>query len=669
LSQPISMIHILDSHTANQIAAGEVVERPLSVVKELVENAIDSGASMITVRLYDCGCEKIKVTDNGCGMSPEDMRLAVQRHATSKINKAADLGALHTLGFRGEALPSIASVSLMSITSKRKEQDTAYRMSIQEGKASLPEECAGTDGTTIEVDQLFYNAPARKKFLKSPRTELGLISDYIGRMAICHRDIAFTLMNGNHRILVTTGKGNLEAAVIAVFGQQISKELLPVSNESGSIYGLISRPSFTRAVRSNSFFVNGRLVRSKELSAAVDRAYHTLIPEKRYPFTVLFLQLPPQSIDVNVHPAKMEIKLHDPKSVEEEIIQLINSGLESGFERQPRLSILSPVTQAPEAAPAEQQPLPAEREQKPNFGERKPISGAALYNALATGDLSGLPARRAKPTEAVFSMALPEQEHPSSGKKASAESENPNQGQLTPFPTARQAKDQQQRLDFHYGQQSAYASPGRKAPGGEMPAKSSRLSFSSLQPIGQFAGTFILASAGDVLYIIDQHAAAERIQYERILQAVEKSGNESEMLAIPLQLDLSYRETLVLTDHILEIRDLGFILEHFGENSYIIRGVPLWLGDVEPQQLLRDFLDYVYLRGKVHAVEMRKKELFYMACRRAIKGNRYLSNADISSLFRDLDACRQPGTCPHGRPIAVRITLEDINKQFLRGGI
>ncbi|MDO4732842.1 MAG: DNA mismatch repair endonuclease MutL [Bacillota bacterium] len=696
MNQPISRIHILDSHTANQIAAGEVVDRPVSVVKELVENAIDSGASGIFVRLYGCGCEKIKVIDNGCGMSPEDMRLAVQRHATSKIAKAEDLNQLHSLGFRGEALPSIASVSLLHITSKKKEQETAYHMQVEGGKASLPEECAGTDGTSVEVDQLFYNTPARKKFLKSPRTELGLISDYVGRMALCHRDIAFTLMNGNHRIIVTNGKGSLEAASIAVFGHQINRDLLEVSNEDKSIYGLLSLPVFTRSIRNNSFFVNGRLVRSKELSIAVDRAYHTLIPEKRYPFTVLFFELPPESIDVNVHPAKMEIRFHDPKPVQEALTGLIFSSLKK-YIPQPTLRDTNPVSlfmripperqkkpvspkkeKPAEAAPASADIIPIHGETAPSgekaaggpardvegepFGERGKASGMDLYKILK-GDLRPL-------------QSSPEK-RPSSGTGSDGSHAEPTESTDNEKELERQASraerrrkmemEQQLRRGYSLNQELFFGLTG--TPPRQERVKQEILRFSTLQPIGQFASTFILASSSDTLYIIDQHAAAERIQYEKILRAVENSKEESEMLAIPQPLELSYRESLLLTDYILEIRDLGFIIEHFGEQSYVIRGVPSWLGKTEPQQLIRDYLEYVQVRGKTTKAELRRQELFYMACRQALKGNRYLSNGDVSSLFLELDECRESNTCPHGRPIAIQFTIDDLFKHFLRGHI
>ena len=657
MTQPNATIHILDTHTANQIAAGEVVERPASVVKELVENAIDAGATSITVRLYDCGCERIRVTDNGCGMSAEDMRLAVQRHATSKIMSASDLNSLDTLGFRGEALPSIASVSFVTITSKRKDQEIGFRMTVQEGRASIPEECAANNGTTVEVDKLFYNAPARKKFLKSPRTELGLISDFVGRMAICRTDIAFTLQNGNHRIIVTAGNGNLEAAVISVFGNQVSRELLAVSAPDEKMHGLISLPTFTRSVRNNTFFVNGRLVRSKELALAVDQAYHTIIPTKRYPFTILFFQLPPESIDVNVHPAKLEIKLREPQPIVNTLVEMITEALQKNILSQPRLTTLTPFTNLQQRHPQRKYSTPDN--DVSSLGESLSFSGTQLYKALRDGQI-----RYGNITTGKTEIKT--NQHNITQQRI---------GEIVPLPVAKRPIPNLGSMHSTVEKEKqvvlASASENRATTETitENTNNSASLIFSTLTPLGQFAGTFILASAGEVLYIIDQHAAAERIQYEKILRSVEQSSSDSAMLAIPIQFELSHSEQLLLHDHILEIRDLGFILEHFGDASYVIRGVPVWLGETAPEPVLRDYLDYLREKGSNQQTQVRQRELFYMACRRAVKANRHLTNTDIVTLFAELDQCKESATCPHGRPICLRLTLEDIYKHFLRGSI
>lgn len=612
-------IHILDTLTANQIAAGEVVERPASVVKELLENAIDAGATKIEVRIYDTNCEKIQVSDNGSGMSPADMRLAVQRHATSKIRTAADLEHLSTLGFRGEALPSIASVSQLTIASKTADAEHAYLMQVINGKASVPEVSAAKNGTTVLVDRLFFNAPARRKFLKSPRTEMGAISDIVSQLAVSHPEIAFTLRHGNHRTIVTAGNGDLAQAVLAAYGNDMAQNLLHVTGDLLS--GLVSLPSYSRSQRNYHFFINGRSVRSRELSLAVEDGYDTLLPAQRYPAVFLFLTLPLDSVDVNVHPNKLEVKLRDPKTVKEAIAEAIRFALYKSERLVPRLG------QIPEPEVLQRDRIDAEPPLSPvtpaiapppiisfnRVGERQTLSPTALYKALYQGALP------MKPRSASTQMSMLQDTAP----------DDPPQSIVFP------------------------------------PQK---LRYSSLHIIGQYKGTYILAAGEAGLYIIDQHAAAERVIYERIAAQTEDTA-DSAMLAVPLRIQLSQSEHILLTDHILELRDFGFILEYFGDTTYIIRGVPAWYDDDQAERLLLAVLDSIRAEGKSSMRKLRREELFLAACKQAIKANRYLTAQDISGLFAQLDACESSSTCPHGRPIAVLLTEKELRKRFLRSGI
>ncbi|MBO7668371.1 MAG: DNA mismatch repair endonuclease MutL, partial [Firmicutes bacterium] len=331
-------IHILDTHTANRIAAGEVVERPASVIKELTENAIDAGATRIEIRVFDSECCKLQVSDNGCGMTAADMRMAVLRHATSKISSADDLLSLTTLGFRGEALPSIAAVSVMTITSKTADNEFGYTMTVDAGKATMPQETGCRQGTTVLVDRLFYNAPARKKFLKSPRTEMRLITDTVANLAVAHPECAFVFRHGNSHALTTKGGNDEVAAILAAYGRNALQDMLrmaPHEQDGMRLHGYISAPSVSRSTRDQyHFFVNGRAVRCRELYAALENAYFTQVPAGRYPAAFLFFYLPPQSIDVNVHPAKLEIKLRDPESVR----QLVEKAVLDAMSRMEYLS-------------------------------------------------------------------------------------------------------------------------------------------------------------------------------------------------------------------------------------------------------------------------------------------------------------------------------------------
>jgi len=635
-------IRVLDIHTANQIAAGEVAERPVAVVKELTENAIDAGASKIIVRLFDAQCEKIKVTDNGAGMSPEELRLSVQRHATSKIRTAADLEKLTTLGFRGEALPSIAAVSQLTITSKQEGSELAYTLRVRDGKAGLPEADAAAAGTTVLVERLFYNAPARRKFLKSPRTELSLISELMGKLAIAHSGIAFTLLNGNHRLIVTDGSGDVSRAVLAVYGRDLLTELLPLAGGSAfKISGLIGKPSLNRSNRNcYHLFVNGRTVRSRELNQAVDEAYDTLLPAQRYPCVFLFLELPPDSIDVNVHPAKLEIKFRDGAAVRREVTEALKAVLLNNQDALPRLTKRAP-------APIIGQPYEGSRlaYEGPQSlaAERKPLSGSALYQALAKGDASGLISKRVMSLEEI--------------EKLLDESEEA-EADFAPAATGKWR----------------FAMPERKGGGAAVqtsiedqlgPVPGRKSFYARLHPLGQFAGSFIVAAGDRELYLIDQHAAAERIGYERI--AKQAREGDSALLALPLPISLSPEESVRITDLMLEIRDLGFILEHFGDNSYVIRGVPAWYEGSDPAGLFRDLL--ALLRDSGNPQQLRQEKLFMAACKQAVKANRYLTMQDISALLADLDCCENSATCPHGRPIACVLTIDEIRKRFLRSGI
>ena len=618
---PKSRIHILDRHTANQIAAGEVVERPFCVIKELVENSIDAGATAIMVKIFDSSLEKMQVTDNGCGMTAEELRLSLLRHATSKINKVTDLDRLSTLGFRGEALPSIASVSQMTITSKPQDALNGYSITIKDGKSTIPTETAAKTGTTVLVDRLFYNAPARKKFLKSPRTEMGLISDLIAKYIVAYPHISFRLDNGTHTLFNSSGKGNQLNALFEAYGKSIAEQMIPFE------LGFVSPPSLNRNNRSQyHFFINGRPVHSRELSLTVDEAYFSFMPAHRYPIVFLFLALPPESVDINVHPGKLEVKFRNYAPLKEKMLILMQQALGRSNSLAPEI-----IDKEASAEVLPQQSILPDDEQEPVFiaSESSTISSNNDFYQILYGS-----AKDNQPS----SVSVHKQS--SIEEAASAPSAPPKVIQDNIFAA------QDHNMGF----------------------TESKLIYSSLTPLGQFAGTFIICSGGDYLYIIDQHAVAERIMYEKIAAQAENAPDACNQLAVPIAVELSHRDALALTDAILELRDYGFIVESFGDNSFVIRGVPLWYTGDDPEQLLRLFLDEIN-DNSLNVVRIRKEELFMAACKQAIKANRYLSPSDISVLFEQLDACKNSSTCPHGRPLAIRISRAEIYKRFLRGSI
>lgn len=596
-----SIIKILDTLTANQISAGEVVERPCSVVKELVENAIDSGADKIDIKIKEGGIALISVSDNGCGMLPEDLTKCLMPHATSKLRSISDLDTLFTLGFRGEALAAIAAVSRLSIVSKPAEQDFAYEIVSIDGKQQLPTEAAGKNGTTVTVKDLFYNTPARRKFLKSQAAEVGYISDYLSHLSLSHPFISFSYHNEGKLIFKTAGKGNIEDTVAAIYGNNVLNELLRAElAQPILINGLVSVPNFTKPSRSHyNFFINGRWVQSAELVRCIDEAYHTLIPQGRYPFVILFLELSPAVIDVNVHPAKLEIKFRNFEPVGAAIKEAVNNAL---FGRKSK-----PITQKQELIAPVREIIQA--------AESAPLDSVDLNKALWD---KAAPVQRTYTPPSTFSAPVA----PIIKEKLFVPQEKPCGVR-----------------DFRYA---------------------------DLRILGQAAGTYIISTGEDALYITDQHAAHERLQYERFKLDAAKCNNGSAPLLIPIDIELSHQEAMLLIQNILKLTDMGFIIEHFGDNSFVLRAVPLWYEGAAADELIQSLLAEFAAGGKGEKENILEEKLFMAACKAAVKGNRYQSLEQLASLFEQLDANLKLLTCPHGRPITVKISYQELQKRFLR---
>ena len=640
MKQP-GRIQVLDRLTANQIAAGEVVERPASVIKELVENAIDAAATRIDVKISGPDCQKMQVIDNGIGMIPEDLRKAFERHATSKIRALTDLDNLFTLGFRGEALPSIAAVSQFTITSKVKEAPSGYKLQIKDGKAGVPEETAARDGTIVQVERLFYNAPARQKFLKSPRWELGLISEYLQKLAFSQPQIAFRLYQGEKLLFATDGSGDIARATLAIYGKEVLQSLVELEyiGEGVVLSGLVSLPDLNRSNRNYyNFFVNGRWVKSRELSQMVDEAYRTILPAQRYPVTILNLRLPMQKVDVNVHPAKLEIKFQEPERIKTAVLAAISAALLNREAAVPRLGGTSKAKKP--SLPVDPQSGFIKLEESKSLRLREsasmPLKGSLHENLLQSAQL-------AKRNNHYSSPKRPATRHI---EQRLAFAPNPAN---------------QPKLPDASSEGSILAPANEQGP-------APKLNYSSLRIIGQVEGTYIIVQGEDGIYFIDQHAAHERILYERLSAKAQAAAAESALLAIPLTIRLTPQEHIWLTEGIFNLTNLGFVLEHFGDDSYIIRGVPLWYTESQPDDLLRSLLEQI-AEQKGDLSRLRQDELFLIACKQAIKANRYLTDQDISALLSELDACANPGTCPHGRPTAVKLTFSEIRKRFLRSGI
>jgi len=678
------VIHILDAHSANQISAGEVVERPASVVKELVENSIDSGAKHIDITIEGNGVPLIRVRDDGCGIGITDLPLAVIRHATSKITQIEDLNHLRTLGFRGEALPSIASVSHLEISSRPADEAAGLSLTLNGGEQEEFKEIGCPVGTSVTVRDLFYNTPARLKFLKSTATEFGLISDTIGRIALAHPDIAFSLTHPQQVVLKTSGRGDLREAIGTVLGYDIARQLLPIDvhHEKWHLKGFISPPNLVRSSKQAQFFmINGRIIRSPILSRALAEGYHTLIPVKLHPVVVLHLTVSPSDYDVNVHPTKMDVRFKEEQAltqfVREAVYQtLIHSKPIPSIQTKSSHSINSraPLTLTKPLDPKSlaSQPiipkvcLPAEDE----FGQRM----LTQKEQLAAKENS-------TPTEAEYGTPTYRSECLRIGKELDIRKspEVPNLQETLYKQGHKPQTYNQSQINFNH-QTSLQNKPESNIPHIEVSdglgiQKVDQIDLyqinSEIQnhmwPLTQLFNTYILATDGKVLIIIDQHAAHERINYERLLREFKQAEQSSQALLIPLPMEFTLQEEQALIENLWILNEMGFIIEQFGSRTYLLRGIPVQTGSFKADDLLRQFIEEVLLKNSPPTFDKIIEEWIYMlACKESIKANDSLNLLEMEQLIASLSSTQNPYTCPHGRPTMVTMTRSELEKRFYR---
>jgi|APSaa5957512622_1039677.scaffolds.fasta_scaffold01322_10 DNA mismatch repair protein MutL len=588
-------IKILSPELASQIAAGEVVERPASVVKELVENSLDAGATSITITIEEAGRRLIEIADDGHGIPTAEVPLAVERHATSKLHSADDLFRIGTLGFRGEALASIGSVARLTLTSRTENADAAVQMLVEGGISAPPQQVGAPRGTVVRVENLFYNVPARLKFLKKDVTERRRIDALLTRYALAYPDVRFKLIQNGQAKLQTSGNGDRRAILATLYGVDVAKQLLEVSalEEGVRLSGFISPTSLTRSNRSEiTFFINGRWVQDISLSTALIRAYHTLLMVGRYPLAALFLDLEPASVDVNVHPTKAEVRFRDPNQIF------------SFVQRSVRKAILAytPVPQMGISPPALWTEKPARQ------------SGIDLAWQFA-GDAD--------------SEQLPVNSGPSSVN-------------------SEQVVDDTQR-----------STPDSQFPSIKMPL---------LRLVGQIGSVYIVAEGPDGLYLIDQHAAHERVLFERLLAQREANSLSSQALLQPEVVQLPPAQATLLEEQLPVLQKFGFEVAPFGPNTFQIRAMPTLFSGSNPAAALRvlveDFEgDETPLQNKL------EERIAARVCKRmAVKGGQTLSSAEQVSLLRDLENCNSPRTCPHGRPTMIHLSVDMLERQFGRTG-
>lgn len=636
----------LDDALSNKIAAGEVVERPASVVKELVENAIDAGSTVIEIEVEEAGLAKIRITDNGYGIDEEDVLIAFQRHATSKIKNENDLFRIRTLGFRGEALPSIASVSRLEMKTSTGD-GAGNRVVIEGGKVEIFEKASSRRGTDLTITDLFFNTPARLKYMKTIHTELGNITDVVNRLALSHPEVAFRLIHNDRKLLQTNGNGDVRQVLASIYGMGIAKQLVPISGQSldYKISGYASMPEVTRASRNYiSTMINGRFIKNYPLAKAIQEGYHTLLPIGRFPIVLLNIEMDPLLVDVNVHPSKMEVRI----SKETELNELVTTIIIEAFKS--KVLIPTAYTAVKKDVPKEEQTTLVLDEGTQTSTERKEFE----WNQPAASE--AIKENRPWLEETV--------ETPFTKLPIHHEMEEPvgqvghdNWQSINPFSDSQVSPDD--------GNQAfePYQDPKEPIETGNVETESR---IPRLYPIGQMHGTYIFAQNENGLYIIDQHAAQERLKYEYFREKVGQVQSELQEMLVPLTFEYSTDEFLKINEYQHELEKVGVFLEEFGLNSYIVRSHPQWFPKGEEKQIIEDMIEQLLSMKKVDIKKLREEAAIMMSCKASIKANRHLRNDEIQALLDDLRKASDPFTCPHGRPIIVHYSVYEMEKMFKR---
>lgn len=625
-------ITVLDQNTINKIAAGEVIERPASVVKELLENAIDACATAVTIEIKDGGCSLIRVTDNGSGIPKDQIPLAFLRHATSKIQTVEDLFTISSLGFRGEALASIASVSQVELISKTGDSLTGTRYQIEGGQERSLEEVGAPEGTTIIARNLFFNTPARKKFLKTPMTEGAHVATLVEKIALSHPDVSIRFIQNNQNKLYTSGNHNLKDLIYTVFGREIAANLLQVEAEADGIrtFGYIGKPVIARANRNyENYFINGRYIKSSIVAKAIEEAYKPFMMQHKYPFTMLHFTIDPQSLDVNVHPTKMELRFSDGERIYNSVLKAVSDALahkelipevelEPKKEEKPKETVKNP---APRPEPFEVQRRKTLTSPAPGLQERPPVSYIQTPPP--------------KPSFAKEEIPQWLKERREEQKQAAERME-------------KEKKSQPEQLTLFDG---------------KLLDPKSR---SSHRLIGQLFDTYWMVEYNEQLFIIDQHAAHEKVLYEKTINALKSRTQDTQMVEPPIVLTLNMNEELLLKRYMDHFTRMGFEIEPFGGKEYAVRGVPSNLFSIAKKELLLEMIDGLSEDTAVHNPESIYEKAASMSCKAAVKGHHQMSAAEANELIDQLLGLENPYACPHGRPTIISMSKYELEKKFKR---
>ena len=663
-------IQLLDQATINQIAAGEVIDRPSSVVKELLENAIDAKATAITVEIKDGGISFIRITDNGCGIEKDQVRKAFLRHATSKLHTIDDLLDIGSLGFRGEALSSIAAIAQVELISKPPEAMLGISYQIEDGEEKSLTQIGAPDGTTILVRNLFYHVPARKKFLKTAATEGNYINQLMENMAMLRPDISMRFINGGQNKLYTSGNGRLKDLIYTIYGREISSNVLEISYECPlfAVTGYIGKPIISRGNRTfENYYINGRFVKSRLIAAAIEQAYKPFMMQHRYPFTVLHIKIKPELIDVNVHPAKMEVRFQQ----ENEIYELLAGAIENTLRGKEFIPDVSDDGKA-EKKVQEKQKLPEPFEQRrlqamkeiipPPPAEHKTQNEQKPSAEHKTQSEQKLPRNEEQP-KVLSKLSEPVCEYKAEKKQTIKDSDSKWESasgihkrigqdvsqtvnQMPPQPEQKLEKPEQQTL---------FTEP--------LLSEKARIHH---RLIGQLFDTYWLIQYGNQLYIMDQHAAHEKVNYERLMEAYRKKERITQFVSPPMVISLTRAEEAILEEFKSEFERIGFTIEPYGGREYAISEIPANLYGINEKELFLEMLSDLEDRGSMQPSELIASKLASMSCKAAIKGGQKISFQEADALVSQLLTLENPYACPHGRPTIITMTKYELEKKFKR---
>ena len=663
-------IQLLDQATINQIAAGEVIDRPSSVVKELLENAIDAKATAITVEIKDGGISFIRITDNGCGIEKDQVRKAFLRHATSKLHTIDDLLDIGSLGFRGEALSSIAAIAQVELISKPPEAMLGISYQIEDGEEKSLTQIGAPDGTTILVRNLFYHVPARKKFLKTAATEGNYINQLMENMAMLRPDISMRFINGGQNKLYTSGNGRLKDLIYTIYGREISSNVLEINYECPlfAVTGYIGKPIISRGNRTfENYYINGRFVKSRLIAAAIEQAYKPFMMQHRYPFTVLHIKIKPDLIDVNVHPAKMEVRFQQ----ENEIYELLAGAIENTLRGKEFIPDVSDDGKA-EKKVQEKQKLPEPFEQRrlqamkeiipPPLAEHKTQNEQKPSAEHKTQSEQKLPRNEEQPkvssklSEPVCEYKAEKKQtiKDSDSKWESASGIHKRIGQDVSQTVNQMPTQPEQKLEKPE-QQTLFTEP--------LLSEKARIHH---RLIGQLFDTYWLIQYGNQLYIMDQHAAHEKVNYERLMEAYRKKERITQFVSPPMVISLTRAEEAILEEFKSEFERIGFTIEPYGGREYAISEIPANLYGINEKELFLEMLSDLEDRGSMQPSELIASKLASMSCKAAIKGGQKISFQEADALVSQLLTLENPYACPHGRPTIITMTKYELEKKFKR---